>query len=49
MITRLAAADITTIVSLAESLADRKPGDEVDVMYVRGSATRKAEVTLGEM
>lgn len=49
VITRLADDDITTITSLAESLADRKPGDEVDVTYVRGTATREAEVTLGEM
>ncbi|GHG16785.1 S1C family serine protease [Streptomyces filamentosus] len=49
VITRLADDDITTITSLAESLADRAPGDKVDVTYVRGTATRKAEVTLGEM
>ncbi|MFE5797688.1 S1C family serine protease [Streptomyces sp. NPDC056503] len=49
VITRLADDDITTITSLAESLADRSPGDEVDVTYVRGTETRKAEVTLGEM
>ncbi|MFD4377031.1 S1C family serine protease [Streptomyces sp. NPDC058486] len=49
VITRLADDDITTITSLAESLADRAPGDEVAVTYVRGTETRKAEVTLGEM
>ncbi|MFF0481770.1 S1C family serine protease [Streptomyces sp. NPDC004435] len=49
VITRLADDDITTITSLAESLADRSPGDVVSVTYVRGTETRKAEVTLGEM
>ncbi|GGY53299.1 S1C family serine protease [Streptomyces omiyaensis] len=49
VITRLADDDITTITSLAESLADRKPGDEVRVTYVRGDDTRTADVTLGEM
>ncbi|GHJ93602.1 protease [Streptomyces sp. NE5-10] len=49
VITRLADDDITTITSLAESLADRSPGDVVTVTYVRGETTRKAEVTLGEM
>ncbi|MFF6897406.1 S1C family serine protease [Streptomyces hydrogenans] len=49
VITRLADDDITTITSLAESLAGRSPGDVVTVTYVRGDTTRKAEVTLGEM
>ncbi|MFI8512347.1 S1C family serine protease [Streptomyces sp. NPDC085460] len=49
VITRLADDDITTITSLAESLAARRPGDVVSVSYVRGTETRKAEVTLGEM
>ncbi|MEU3609269.1 trypsin-like peptidase domain-containing protein [Streptomyces sp. NPDC035033] len=49
VITRLADDDITTITSLAESLAGRAPGDRVTVTYVRGAETRKAEVTLGEM
>ncbi|MFJ5706911.1 S1C family serine protease [Streptomyces sp. NPDC093105] len=49
VITRLADDDVTTITSLAESLADRSPGDVVSVTYVRDGATRKAEVTLGEM
>ncbi|MFE6225588.1 S1C family serine protease [Streptomyces sp. NPDC057854] len=49
VITRLADDDITTITSLAESLADRRPGDRVAVTYVRDGETRKAEVTLGEM
>ncbi|MFF5501837.1 S1C family serine protease [Streptomyces roseolus] len=49
VITRIADDDITTITSLAESLAGRSPGDDVTVTYVRGTATRKAEVTLGEM
>ncbi|MEV6354251.1 S1C family serine protease [Streptomyces hydrogenans] len=49
VITRLADDDITTITSLAESLAARSPGDVVTVTYVRDGSTRKAEVTLGEI
>lgn len=49
MITRLGDTDITTITSLSEALASRRPGDEVTVTYERGGSTKKAEVTLGEM
>ncbi|MFI9116324.1 S1C family serine protease [Streptomyces venezuelae] len=49
VITRLGDTDITTITSLSEALAARKPGDVVPVTYTRGTSTRKTEVTLGEM
>ncbi|WP_318211310.1 MULTISPECIES: S1C family serine protease [unclassified Streptomyces] len=49
VITRLGDTDVTTITSLSEALASRRPGDEVTVTYVRGTATEKVEVTLGEM
>ncbi|WP_411111310.1 S1C family serine protease [Streptomyces sp. c-19] len=49
VITRLGDTDITTITSLSEALASRRPGDEVTVTYERGGSTKKAEVTLGEM
>ncbi|MFB8082070.1 S1C family serine protease [Streptomyces sp. NPDC056013] len=49
VITRLGDAEVTTITSLSEALASRKPGEVVTVTYVRGAATREAKVTLGEM
>ncbi|MEU2114396.1 trypsin-like peptidase domain-containing protein [Streptomyces sp. NPDC016459] len=49
VIIRLGDTDITTITSLSEALASLRPGDKVTTTYVRGTATRKAEVTLGEM
>ncbi|MFZ4296983.1 S1C family serine protease [Streptomyces cinereoruber] len=49
VITRLGDTDITTITSLSEALASRKPGEKVQVTYVRGTETEKTEVTLGEM
>ncbi|MFJ8662845.1 S1C family serine protease [Streptomyces sp. NPDC093795] len=49
VITRLGDTDITTITSLSEALASRRPGDKVTVTYVRGTATEKTDVTLGEM
>ncbi|MFJ6247676.1 MULTISPECIES: S1C family serine protease [unclassified Streptomyces] len=49
VITRIGDADITTITSLSEALASRKPGEKVQVTYVRGTETAKTEVTLGEM
>ncbi|MGW4721349.1 S1C family serine protease [Streptomyces sp. NPDC004291] len=49
VITRLGDTDITTITSLSEALASRKPGEKVQVTYVRGTETAKTEVTLGEM
>ncbi|KOX37433.1 MULTISPECIES: trypsin-like peptidase domain-containing protein [unclassified Streptomyces] len=49
VITRLGDTGITTITSLSEALASRKPGEKVQVTYVRGTETEKTEVTLGEM
>ncbi|GAA3931837.1 trypsin-like peptidase domain-containing protein [Streptomyces gulbargensis] len=49
VITRIGDDEITTITSLAEALASRRPGEKVTVTYVRGAETRRAEVTLGEM
>ncbi|WP_306326723.1 S1C family serine protease [Streptomyces venezuelae] len=49
VITRLGDTDITTITSLSEALAARKPGDVVQVTYTRGTSTEKTDVTLGEM
>ncbi|MER7518086.1 trypsin-like peptidase domain-containing protein [Streptomyces sp. NPDC126499] len=49
VITRVADDPITTITSLAEALADRKPGDKVTVVFTRGTREDKAEVTLGEI
>ncbi|MFD7709062.1 S1C family serine protease [Streptomyces sp. NPDC059786] len=48
VITRIGSTDITTITSLTEALASRKPGDRTKVAYTRGGASRTAEVTLGE-
>ncbi|MCB8906654.1 MULTISPECIES: S1C family serine protease [unclassified Streptomyces] len=49
VITRLGDTEVTTITSLSEALASLRPGDEVTVTYVRGTATEKTQVTLGEM
>ncbi|MEU9778064.1 MULTISPECIES: trypsin-like peptidase domain-containing protein [unclassified Streptomyces] len=49
VITRLGDAEVTTITTLAEALAQEQPGDRVAVRYTRGSAQRTAEVTLGEV
>ncbi|MFB6634635.1 S1C family serine protease [Streptomyces sp. NPDC056362] len=49
VITRLGDTEITTITSLAEALAARKPGEVVTVTYVRGSTSHEARVTLGEL
>ncbi|MEU7512727.1 trypsin-like peptidase domain-containing protein [Streptomyces sp. NPDC042898] len=49
VITRLDDTDVTTITSLSEALASHRPGDKVTTTYVRGTETRKAEVTLGEL
>ncbi|MFH8726129.1 S1C family serine protease [Streptomyces termitum] len=49
VITRLGDDDITTITSLAESLAARKPGDQVPLTYTRGTQDHQVRVTLGEM
>jgi S1-C subfamily serine protease len=49
VITKLGGTTITTVQSLTESLANRKPGDKVQVTYVRGNDTRTAQVTLGSL
>ncbi|MFP1623964.1 S1C family serine protease [Streptomyces sp. 5K101] len=49
IITRVEDEEITTITSLAEALASRRPGDKVTVTYERGGSRRTAEVTLGEI
>ncbi|MBQ0830022.1 S1C family serine protease [Streptomyces tagetis] len=48
VITRLGDTGITTITSLSEALAARKPGDRVKVTYTRGGDRHTADVTLGE-
>ncbi|MGV9255081.1 S1C family serine protease [Streptomyces sp. NPDC003697] len=48
VITRVGDAGITTMTSLAEALATRKPGQKTTVTYLRDGAERTAEVTLGE-
>ncbi|NWF31138.1 trypsin-like peptidase domain-containing protein [Streptomyces sp. PKU-EA00015] len=49
IITKLGNEEITTITSLAETLASQQPGDKVTVTYERGGSQRTAEVTLGEI
>ncbi|GAA3396444.1 S1C family serine protease [Streptomyces roseoviridis] len=49
VITRVGDDPVTTITSLAEALADRKPGDKVTVVFTRGTRQERAEVTLGEI
>ncbi|GAA4814169.1 S1C family serine protease [Streptomyces ziwulingensis] len=48
VITRLGDTDITTITSLTEALATRKPGARTELTYTRDDRERSAEVTLGE-
>ncbi|MER7171882.1 S1C family serine protease [Streptomyces mesophilus] len=49
VITRFDNEDISTITSLSEALASKKPGDKVSVTYDRDGSRKTAEVTLGEM
>lgn len=49
IITKVGGAKVTTITSLSEALAGRKPGQKVKVTYTRGSSEKTAEVTLGEI
>ncbi|MER6997808.1 trypsin-like peptidase domain-containing protein [Streptomyces sp. NPDC000410] len=49
IITGLGDDEITTITSLAESLASDKPGQRIKVTYERGGEERTVEVTLGEI
>lgn len=48
VITRLGDSPVGTTTELAEALADKKPGDKVEVTYQRSGARRTAEMTLGE-
>ncbi|MFI7008145.1 S1C family serine protease [Streptomyces sp. NPDC050145] len=49
VIVRIGDTDVTTTQSLAEALAEEKPGDKVSVTYTRDGADKKTTVTLGEM
>ncbi|AYG83364.1 Serine protease Do-like HtrA [Streptomyces hundungensis] len=49
IITRLGDTDIASITALTEALAADKPGQKVQVTYVRDGAKKTAEVTLGEI
>ncbi|MEW2633524.1 trypsin-like peptidase domain-containing protein [Streptomyces sp. NPDC048389] len=49
IITKVDNAEITTITSLAEALASRRPGETVSVTVQRDGAERTVRVTLGEM
>ncbi|MFJ6988040.1 MULTISPECIES: S1C family serine protease [unclassified Streptomyces] len=48
VITRLGDTDVTTITSLAEALAEERPGDRTTVTFTRDGERRTADVTLGE-
>jgi S1-C subfamily serine protease len=48
VITGLGGTRVTTLTSLAEALASRKPGDRTEVTYTRDGDRRTARVTLGE-
>lgn len=49
IITRVGGDEITTLTSLLEALAPRKPGDKVKVEFLRAGRPRSVTVTLGEM
>ncbi|MEU7166898.1 trypsin-like peptidase domain-containing protein [Streptomyces morookaense] len=49
IVTRVGKAPVTTMQSLAETLAGLKPGDRTEVTYVRDGAEQTTTVTLGEM
>ncbi|MFD5540343.1 S1C family serine protease [Streptomyces sp. NPDC127079] len=48
IITKVGGDDITTITSLAESLASARPGQRTKVTFTRDGVGRTVEVTLGE-
>ncbi|MCG7204518.1 S1C family serine protease [Streptomyces arenae] len=48
IITKVGADDITTITSLAESLASDRPGQKTKVTFSRDGIERTVDVTLGE-
>ncbi|MFD7921803.1 S1C family serine protease [Streptomyces sp. NPDC059740] len=49
VITAVAGAPVTTLQSLSEALATRKPGQKVEVKLERGGEERTVEVKLGEL
>ncbi|MFI5629631.1 S1C family serine protease [Streptomyces sp. NPDC051664] len=49
IITKIGDAPVTTITSLSEALAAGRPGQKVTVTYLRSTAQRTADVTLGEI
>ncbi len=48
VITRLGDAPVTTSQELSSAIQQHSPGDKVVVTFMRGQATRTAEVTLGQ-
>lgn len=48
VITGAGDTDITTITSLSEALAAKKPGEKTKVTYTRDGAEKTVDVTLGE-
>ncbi len=48
VITALDKTEITTMTTLTEALAEKRPGDRATVTYLRDDDERTAEVTLGE-
>jgi S1-C subfamily serine protease len=49
VITKVGDAPVTTVQSLTEALADDKPGQQVQVAYVRDGSRKTAQVTLGSL
>jgi S1-C subfamily serine protease len=49
IITKIGDVPVTTITSLSEALAVDRPGQKVTVTYMRDTAQRTADVTLGEI
>ncbi|MEO3973037.1 trypsin-like peptidase domain-containing protein [Streptomyces sp. CAU 1734] len=49
IIVKVGSSEITTITTLAEALASKRPGQQVVVAYVRDGEERTARVTLGEI
>ncbi|MFE4874130.1 S1C family serine protease [Streptomyces sp. NPDC056682] len=49
IVVKAGGTDITTITSLTEALAAHKPGQKIEVTYLRDGARKTAEVTLGEV
>jgi S1-C subfamily serine protease len=47
IITKIGAADVTDLQGMTDALRDHKPGDEVDVVVLRGGQPVTLKVTLG--